>query len=192
VRTQLYLSAKDAQTQLPARPRDDDSAGGVGGGGGDRDNGTAAPHPFTGFYLDFQPAAPAGSMFSRLDRPSAVRGLVSTAAAAGQSEGRPATLHWVYADRRTREVRYGSREAADGHILSPLDWTDDEQGLTLEGWEGFVAVEEENGMWAVYYDRDDDLLKGRVAGKRVLRCSLERRLVQEDDDEEEEVFLTRR
>jgi hypothetical protein len=46
-----------------------------------------------------------------------------------------------------------------------------------------VAVEEDEGGygWAIYWDKDDDRLKGvGIADKkRVLRCSLERRLVEE-------------
>jgi hypothetical protein len=58
----------------------------------------------------------------------------------------------------------------------------------MEGWEGFVAVEEEKGVWAVHYDRDDDRLEGRVRkGTRVLQCSLERRVI-EDEEEEEEII----
>jgi hypothetical protein len=53
--------------------------------------------------------------------------------------------------------------------------------LTLDGEECLVAVEEEKGGfgWAVYWDREDDCLKEMGIGKdkRVLRCSLERRLV---------------
>lgn len=69
------------------------------------------------------------------------------------------------------------------HVIGPWDWTeDDEQGLTLAGEESMVVVEEERGGygWAVYWDRDDDRLKGIGIGKekRVLRCSLERRLVR--------------
>jgi hypothetical protein len=118
-------------------------------------------------------------MFERLNRPPAFRGLVSTT-----SRAHPPPLNWIYVDRFTHEVRYGSRAVADGHILGPWDWTDDEVGLTLEGWEGFVAVEEEKGIWAVYYDRDDDSLKGRVPkGTRVLQCSLERRVIEFDEGE---------
>jgi hypothetical protein len=47
-----------------------------------------------------------------------------------------------------------------------------------------VAVEEESGGfgWAVYWDREDDRLSGVgvLKEKRVLRCSLERRLVEEE------------
>lgn len=93
-------------------------------------------------------------------------------------------------DRRTRELRYGPRVEALEHIIGPWDWTeDDEQGLTLCGEERLVAVEEEKGGlgWAVYWDREDDRLKGLKVGqeKRVLRCSLERRLVPEDSDDED-------
>jgi hypothetical protein len=48
--------------------------------------------------------------------------------------------------------------------------------MTLEGWEGFVVVEEQPGSWALYFDRDDDGLKGKVgAGVRVLEVELWRR-----------------
>lgn len=54
--------------------------------------------------------------------------------------------------------------------------------MTLEDEECLVAVEEKRGGydWAVYWDREDDSLKGVGVGndKRVLRCSLERRLVE--------------
>ncbi|PHH90548.1 hypothetical protein CDD83_3353 [Cordyceps sp. RAO-2017] len=48
--------------------------------------------------------------------------------------------------------------------------------MTLEGWEGFVAVEEFPGIWALYFDRDDDGLVGKVPmGTRVLEVELTRR-----------------
>lgn len=91
-------------------------------------------------------------------------------------------LNWVYAHNKTRELRYGPRAEAKRHTVGPWDWTEDEQGLTLDDEECLVAVEEERGGfgWAVYWDREDDCLKGVGVGKdkRVLRCSLERRLVE--------------
>lgn len=44
-----------------------------------------------------------------------------------------------------------------------------------------MEEEEARYGWAVYWDREDDRLKGvGIANeKRVLRCSLERRLVEE-------------
>ncbi|EMR72329.1 hypothetical protein UCREL1_635 [Eutypa lata UCREL1] len=48
--------------------------------------------------------------------------------------------------------------------------------MTLEGWEGFVAVEEFPGIWALYFDRDDDGLVTKVPmGTRVLEIELTRR-----------------
>lgn len=93
-------------------------------------------------------------------------------------------LNWLFADRETRELKYGPRSEAKKHVVGPWDWTEDEQGLTLDDEECLVAVEEEetDGYgWAVYWDKEDDRLKGVgiAAEKRVLRCSLERRLVEE-------------
>lgn len=48
--------------------------------------------------------------------------------------------------------------------------------MTFEGWEGFVAVEDYPGMWALYFDRDDDGLATKVPmGTRVLEVELTRR-----------------
>ncbi|OAG01207.1 uncharacterized protein CC84DRAFT_280148 [Paraphaeosphaeria sporulosa] len=125
----------------------------------------AAPHPFTGFYLPF----PAEDLPHRPMPARPVLGL----------------LNWIFADTETRELRYGPRAEAREHVVGPWDWTeDDEQGLTLNGDECLVAVEEAEGGrgWAVYWDDDDDRLKAHgIAQKhRVLRCSLERRLVEDD------------
>lgn len=85
------------------------------------------------------------------------------------------------------ELKYGPRAEARKHIVGPWDWTADEDGagLMFGGEESLVAVEEESGGlgWAVYWDRDDDGLKefGIGGRKRVLRCSLERRLVRDDE-----------
>lgn len=94
-------------------------------------------------------------------------------------------LNWIYVDKETRELKYGPRAEAKHHTVGLWDWTEDEQGLTLEGEESLVAVEEESGGygWAVYWDREDDRLKqwGVLEKHRVLRCSLERRLVEEKE-----------
>ena len=54
------------------------------------------------------------------------------------------------------------------------------EGLVFDGWEGFVLVREGEGVWGVRFDRGDDGLKGveGVRGKRVLRVSLERKMVE--------------
>jgi hypothetical protein len=176
-------------------------------------------HKFKGFYLNIQPpeetntwassssnatgSARGSIQFSRLNKPPPVRGLVSTIPPAkGQ---KPHTLNWIYVDPFTFQVRYGPQAShllAQRQILGPFHWTSpssssddaeyDGSGLTLEGWEGFVAVEEEHGQWSVYFDRNDDLLGNRrkVGGRRVLRISLERRVIDGEDsssyDEESE------
>jgi hypothetical protein len=129
-----------------------------------------APHPFTGFYI----------MYPDDDRSPPERGLVSTISVD------PPMLNWLYCHKDTLEVRYGNRTASIQHVVGPWDWTEDETGVTLEEWEGWVAVEEEeleDGLkWALYYDRyDDDLGNGRkVSGRKRLTCSLERRILPDE------------
>jgi hypothetical protein len=162
---QIRLWPKDAETQLPAS---------------DPDSEDGPPHPFTGFYLPF----PNEDLPHRPIPYTPTLGLVSTVPPPknSKSTSKP-KLNWVYADRETRELKYGPRAEAKKHTVGPWDWTDDEQGLVLNDEECLVAVEEEEGGygWAVYWDREDDRLKGVgiASEKRVLRCSLERRLLEE-------------
>jgi hypothetical protein len=86
-------------------------------------------------------------------------------------------LNWIYMNKDTLELKYGNRTQSREHHVGPWDWTDDEAGLTIEGWEGFVAVEESPGEWALYYDRKNNGLKGLVPDKRVLQVSLERKMM---------------
>lgn len=85
-------------------------------------------------------------------------------------------LNWIYVDRKTYEVKYGLRVDAQPNITGPFDCTRLDRRMTLQGWEGFVAVEEEPGAWAVYFDGDDDGLSGKVPnGTRVLEIELWRK-----------------
>ncbi|PVI06747.1 hypothetical protein DM02DRAFT_609546, partial [Periconia macrospinosa] len=165
----LKLWPKDRNTNLPKKGPNDDSP----------------PHPFTGFYLPF----PTSDLPHRPIPAPPILGLVSTipptrsASSSDSTRPKKPKLNWIYADEETCELRYGPRAEARHHTVGHWDWTeDDEQGLTLDGEECLVAVEEEEGGygWAVYLDREDDRLKGVGIGreKRVLRCSLERRLVK--------------
>jgi hypothetical protein len=88
----------------------------------------------------------------------------------------PPMLNWIYVDKTTFEVKHGNRSASREHHIGPWDWTEDEEGLTIEGVEGFVAVEEKAGEWAVYYDKQDNRMKGLVTDKKVMQISLERKL----------------
>ncbi|OAK97633.1 hypothetical protein IQ06DRAFT_254293 [Phaeosphaeriaceae sp. SRC1lsM3a] len=160
----VRLWPKDPKTKLPASKSKDKGE---------------TPHPFTGFYLPF----PEEDLPHKPIPYTPTLGLVSTVPASSSSS-KP-KLNWIYADRETRELKYGPRAEAKKHVVGPWDWTEDEQGLTLSDEECLVAVEEEEGGygWAVYWDREDDRLKevGIAKEKRVLRCSLERRLVQEKE-----------
>jgi hypothetical protein len=86
---------------------------------------------------------------------------------------KPPTLRWVFLDSKTHEMRYGSRQESEGHVCGPFDWTSDEQQVTLEGWEGWLAVrlpedeEEEkerrglgmsdrHDLWRLYFDQHDN------------------------------------
>ncbi|KIX02209.1 uncharacterized protein Z518_08148 [Rhinocladiella mackenziei CBS 650.93] len=113
-------------------------------------------HPFGGYYLPYPDTK--------------YEGLVSTICES------PPIMNWIYVDGATYEVKYGVRSDAQPNITGPFGCTRQDRRLTLEGWEGFVVVEEEDGLWALYYDRDDDGLKSKIApGKRVLEVELWRR-----------------
>ena len=97
-------------------------------------------------------------------------------------------LNWIYVDRDTHEAKYGVREEAERHLTGPMGLVnrtamkavgpaqpDDsavEHRYTFNGWEGFVLVEEVENAWALYFDLDDDGLKGKVEGKRVTEVEL--------------------
>lgn len=167
LKMQIRLWPKDATTLLP-KPDPDTNI---------------PPHPFTGFFLPF----PNEDLPHRPIPAAPILGLVTTVPAApskeSSSKAAKPKLNWLYVDAATREVRYGPRAEAKKHTIGPWDWTEDEQGVTLDGEESLVAVEEERGGygWGVYWDREDDALKAQGTGKekRVLRCSLERRVVEE-------------
>ncbi|OAL54133.1 hypothetical protein IQ07DRAFT_584714 [Pyrenochaeta sp. DS3sAY3a] len=174
----IQLWPKDKETGLPQKHPDTGET----------------PHPFTGFYLPFPshelphrpiPAAPILGLVSTIPpsrEPEPEASPSSSSSSPKPTKPTKPKLNWIYAVKETRELKYGPRAEAKKHVVGHWDWTEDEQGLTLEDEECLVAVEEKRGGydWAVYWDREDDRLKGVGVGneKRVLRCSLERRLVE--------------
>jgi hypothetical protein len=139
-------------------------------------------HAFAGFYIQYPDD----------ERCPPERGLVSTIS------DDPPMLNWIYCDRATYELRYGNRSASIEHIVGAWDWTEpDEARVTLDGFEGFVAVDESSAMseeewektewgkeglrWAVYFDVEDDGLKGRKGKKSTLEVTFERKLQSEED-----------
>jgi hypothetical protein len=117
----------------------------------------ASLHPFAGYFLPYPD--------------SNYEGVVSTI-----TDIAP-VMNWIYVDRDTYEVKYGVRVDAQPNITGPFDCTRQDRRLTLEQWEGFMAVREDTGeyagMWALYYDKDDDGLKGKLGvGRTVLEVEL--------------------
>ncbi|KAH6645181.1 hypothetical protein BKA67DRAFT_130292 [Truncatella angustata] len=97
------------------------------------------------------------------------QGLVSMAAAD------PPTLHWIYAQKETGELRHGSRSDTAGHIIGPFNWSEDEEWLVLEECPYFLAVEGTDGAWSIYHDKTK-MLKQKLAPLKVLDISLHRDL----------------
>ncbi|KAF7520131.1 hypothetical protein G7054_g12864 [Neopestalotiopsis clavispora] len=112
-------------------------------------------HPFTGYYLAF-PDAP-------------YEGLVSTIC------DDPPIMNWIYVDRNTYEVKFGTRPYAEANYSGPFDCTRQDRRLVFAGWEGFLAVQE-GIFWSLYFDVERDKLKSRQLpeGTTVLEVQLRR------------------
>ncbi|KAI9840165.1 MAG: hypothetical protein M1837_001878 [Sclerophora amabilis] len=111
--------------------------------------------PFSGFYVTYPNDAKPMGLVSMISHD-------------------PPAMGWLYVDKVTFELKYGNRTSSIEHIVGPWDFTEDELGVTLAGEELFVAVEEKDNQWALYYDRNDDGT-GLPKKKRVLEVSLERK-----------------
>ncbi|KAL7621814.1 hypothetical protein AAE478_007314 [Parahypoxylon ruwenzoriense] len=86
----------------------------------------------------------------------------------------PPMLNWIYADKDTGLLRHGSRSDTIGHIIGPWSWTDDEEWITLQNEQCFVAVENDNGTWTVHYDKGKNL--DEVLDRHVVDIKLHRDL----------------
>jgi hypothetical protein len=106
-------------------------------------------------------------------------------------------LNWVYLDRNTHEVKYGIRVEAESHHVGPWDCTPIDRRLTFEGWEGFVIVQEDedSDLWALYFDRDDDGLRGEgkvgTQDKRMLLVEVSRKEMRRTKLVSDEERITR-
>ena len=118
-----------------------------------------AAHPFAGYYLP-HPQHNWGWQGE---------GFVSTIGPG------PPQLNWIYVDKDTNEVKYGNKIEVGDHIVGPWNCTKIDRRVTFEGWEGFLAVKEKPDTWALYFDRDDDGLKGKVSKRRILEVELTRK-----------------
>ncbi|KAJ6183661.1 hypothetical protein N7519_004962 [Penicillium mononematosum] len=97
----------------------------------------------------------------------------------------PPLLNWIYADTETHELRYGNRSQSVEQMVEPWDWCKDERIISLKGKQNaFIAVEEEEGEWALYYDLDGDELARVLEEQGMLDCpfvpvKLVRKVVEE-------------
>lgn len=121
-------------------------------------------HPFTGFYLAYPD-----------DNRPYTRGLVSTISRD------PPMLNWIYVEKDTLECKYASRSGSIEHHVGSYDWTSEENEdscVTLDEFEGFIAVDEGEGKgWAIYFDMNDDGLKSVKKGRKTCEVSLKRRVL---------------
>jgi hypothetical protein len=84
----------------------------------------------------------------------------------------PPIMNWIYVDRDTFEVKFGTRPYAESNLNGPFDCTRQDRRLTFGGWEGFVVVKE-GDFWALYFDRNMDNLRSKVKeGTPVLEVEL--------------------
>lgn len=91
----------------------------------------------------------------------------------------PPQLNWIYVDKDTYEVKYGLKKDTIGHHVGPWNVTPIDRRLNLDGWEGFTVVEEEEGVWALYFDWDDDGLDTKVGlDKRIMEVELSRKEIR--------------
>lgn len=122
----------------------------------------ATHHPFTGFYLAYPDN----------NRPY-TRGLVSTISRD------PPMLNWIYIDKDTQELKYASKSGSISHHVGSFDWTGDEDGscILFDDWEGFVAVQEADGQWSLYFDLNDDGISSIKQDRKTCEVSLVRRLI---------------
>lgn len=69
-------------------------------------------------------------------------------------------MNWIYVDRNTYEVKFGTRPFAEAHYAGPFDCTRQDRRLIFAGWEGFLAVRD-GIFWSLYFDVERDKLKSR-------------------------------
>ncbi|KAI0097804.1 hypothetical protein F4776DRAFT_676795 [Hypoxylon sp. NC0597] len=98
-------------------------------------------HPFAGYFLPYPDAKYSG--------------LVSTIC------DEPPIMNWIYVDRNTYELKFGTRPWAQPNWPGPFDCSRQDRRLTFGGWEGFFAVKE-GDFWGLYFDVDEDNLKSKV------------------------------
>jgi hypothetical protein len=84
-------------------------------------------------------------------------------------------------------MKWGGKQDSERNICGPFDWTQDEERITLQGWEGWLAVrepgggesatelpmKEDHGLWSLYFDEHDDGA-GLPPGMEALEVTIKR------------------
>lgn len=100
-------------------------------------------------------------------------------------------MNWIYVDRDTYEVKFGTRPYAQPNYTGPFDCTRQDKRLTFAGWEGFFVVKT-GDFWSLYFDVEKDRLQSKLEeGALALEVSLLRvempvKPVKTEEKEEEE------
>ncbi|KAJ9653167.1 hypothetical protein H2198_007629 [Neophaeococcomyces mojaviensis] len=93
-------------------------------------------------------------------------------------------LNWVYISKDTYQVTYGTRAVAEQHLTGPMGLTlmaDGDSRIIMEGWDGFMAVEDGDGEWSLYFDKDSDGLADKIdqsRSKRIAQIELHREMLE--------------
>ncbi|TEA19003.1 hypothetical protein C8034_v009441 [Colletotrichum sidae] len=97
--------------------------------------------PFTGYFLPYPESQYAGLVSMICEEPP--------------------IMNWIYVDRDTHEVKFGTRPYAQPNLTGPFDCTRQDKRLTFAGWEGFYVVKT-GDFWALYFDVEQDGLKAKL------------------------------
>lgn len=99
-------------------------------------------------------------------------------------------MNWIYIDRHTYEIKFGTRLYAEPNYSVPFDCTRQDRRLTLGGWEGFLAVKE-GDFWALYFDIEQDKLGSKLLpeGTPILEIQLLRTEMPLPQPEEEQTLV---
>ncbi|TDZ41134.1 hypothetical protein CTRI78_v009940 [Colletotrichum trifolii] len=97
--------------------------------------------PFTGYFLPYPEAQYAGLVSMICEEPP--------------------IMNWIYVDRDTHQVKFGTRPHAQPNLTGPFDCTRQDKWLTFAGWEGFYVVKT-GDFWALYFDVEQDGLKAKL------------------------------
>lgn len=127
---------------------------------------TMRSHPFTGYFLPY-PETSYDGIVTAIDSQN--------------------MLNWIFVNKTSYQVQHGVRLEAQLQLTGPMTLvfheSDNEWRVAFEGWEGFVAVKDEQGRWAVYFDKGDNGLAGKIDSKVVVEIELVRSCLESQEEE---------